>query len=71
MYAMKQADISVKGSHYGYDAEKYSDITLASNCSMSYLYLLQMIRYDAILVRQGGISILFTQIGKFIFYLVI
>ena len=38
---------------------------------MSFLYLLQMIRYDAIIVRQGGISILFTQLGKFIFYFII
>ena len=68
---MKQVDCAVKGGPNGYDAEKYSDITLSSNCSMSYLYLLQMIRYDSIIVRQGGIAILFTHIGKYIFYLVI
>ena len=37
---------------------------------MSYLYLLQLIKYDSILVRQGGISIIFTHLGKFIFYII-
>ena len=71
MFVMKQVDCAVKGGANGYDADKYSDINLSSNCSMSYLYLLQMIRYDSIIVRQGGISMLFTHIGKFVFYLVI
>ena len=68
---MKQVDCSVKGGSLGYDADKYSDINFTSNCSMSYLYLLQLIRYDSILVRQGGIGLLFTQLGKFVFYVVI
>ena len=71
MFVMKQVDCSVKGGPLGYDSEKYSDMNFSSNCSMSYLYLLQLIRYDSILVRQGGISLVFTHIGKFIFYVVI
>lgn len=68
---MKATDCSIKGSKNGYDAEKYSDITLSSKSSISYLYLTQIIRYDSVLVRQGVLNILFTQISKFIFYLVI
>ena len=37
---------------------------------MSYLYLLQLLKYDSILVRQGGISLIFTHLGKFIFYII-
>lgn len=71
MYLMKSNDCSIKGSQNGYDADKYSDITLSCKSSISYLYLTQMIRYDSLLVRQGVLSILFTQISKLVFYLVI
>ena len=71
LYLMKQTDCSVKGSSNGYDAEKYSDINLTSRCSISYLYMLQLIRYDSVLVRQGAISLLFTHVGKFVFYVVV
>jgi hypothetical protein len=58
IYLMKQVGCSVKGSEKGYDAEKFSDINLTSQCSVSYLYLLQLIKYDSVLIRQGVLSIL-------------
>ena len=67
----KQVNCSVKGGPSSYDGDKYSDISLASRCSISYLYLLQMIKYDSVLIRQALISILFTQIGKFVLYFVV
>lgn len=70
MYLMKQVGCSVNGSDKGYDALKYSDINLTSQCSVSYLYLLQLIKYDSVVIRQGVLSILLTQIGKFVLYLV-
>lgn len=68
---MKQANFSVKGSQHGYDAEKYSDITLTSQCSISYLSILQLIKYDSVAVRQGILSLLLTQIGKYVLYLIV
>ena len=67
MHITKKMGCSVNGGNTGYDLSKYTDIEFSSNCSVSYLYLLQLIRYDSILVRSGLISILMTQIGKYIF----
>ena len=71
MHITKKMGCSVNGGNTGYDLSKYTDIEFSSNCSVSYLYLLQLIRYDSILVRSGLISILMTQIGKYIFYMII
>jgi hypothetical protein len=71
MYLMKQTSFSVKGGEKGYDAAKYSDINLTSKCSISYLYLLQLIKYDSVIIRRGALNILMTQIGKSVLYLVI
>lgn len=71
MFLMKEADCSVKGSRLGYDSGKYSDISFTSKSSISYLYLTQLIRYDSLMIRQGALSIIFTQISKFMFYLVV
>lgn len=71
MYLMKQTGFSAKGGDQGYDVSKYSDINLSSRCSISYLYLLQLIKYDSVVIRQGVLSILATQIGKYTLYLVI
>ena len=70
-FLAKKTNIAVKGASTGYDAQKYSDIVLTSNCSISYLYLLQLIKYDSVLVRTALISLIFTQIGKFVFYIII
>jgi hypothetical protein len=53
------------------DIHKYSDINFTSRSSISFLYLLQLIRYDSQVLRQGLLSILLTQIGKYTFYFVI
>lgn len=71
MYLSKQAQFSVAGNSRGYDCDKYSDINLTSRSSVSYLYLLQLIRYDSIVVRQAILSLLLTQIGKYTLYFVI
>jgi hypothetical protein len=71
MYLMKESNCAVKGGSHGYDAEKYSDINLSSRASVSYFYLLQLIRYDSVVVQQGLLSIFFTQTSKFVFYFVI
>jgi hypothetical protein len=68
---MKECDCAVKGSKLGYDSSKYSDITLSSRSSISFFYLTQLIKYDAIVVKQGLLSLFLTQIAKFIFYLTI
>lgn len=71
MYLMKECDCAVKGSRLGYDSHKYSDISLSSRSSISFFYLTQLIRYDAIVVKQGLLSLFFTQTAKIIFYLAI
>ena len=72
MYLMKQSAFGVKGnSGSGYDTDKYSDINLTSKSSVSYLYLLQLLKYDSVIVRQGLLSILFTQFGKYLLYFVV
>lgn len=71
MYLSKQTQFSVAGNSRGYDCQKYSDFNLTSRSSVSYLYLLQLIKYDSVVVRQAILSILLTQIGKFAFYFAI
>lgn len=71
MYLMKQADVAVKGGKKGYDAHKYSDISLSSQSTVSFLYLTQLINYDAALVKSALISIFMTQVAKFVFYFII
>jgi hypothetical protein len=61
----------VKGSKLGYDANKYSDITLSSRSSISFFYITQLIKYDGVVVKQGLLSLFFTQIAKLVFYLII
>lgn len=71
MYLMKECDCAVKGSKLGYDSNKYSDITLSSRSSISFFYLTQLIKYDAVVIKQGLLSLFFTQSTKFVFYFVI
>ena len=72
MFLMKEADIAVKGNtHKGYDCDKFSDINLTSKSSVSFLYLAQMIKYDAQVVRQALLCLLLTQIDKYIFYVTV
>lgn len=71
MYLSKQAQCSVAGSSKGFDTDKYSDINFTSRSSISFLYLLQIIKYDSEVLRQGLLSILLSQIGKYTFYFVI
>lgn len=68
---MKECDCAVKGSRLGYDSHKYSDISLSSRSSVSFFYITQLIRYDAVVIKQGLLSLFFTQAAKFTFYLVI
>lgn len=68
---MKECDCAVKGSRLGYDSNKYSDINLSSRSSVSFFYLTQLIRYDAVVIKQGLLSLFFTQVTKIVFYLVI
>lgn len=71
MYLSKQTQCSVAGNSKGFDIDKYSDIDFTSRSSISFLYLLQLIKYDCQVLRQGLLSILLTQIGKYTFYFVI
>jgi len=47
MYLSKQTHCSVAGSSKGFDIDKYSDINFTSRSSISFLYLLQLIKYDS------------------------
>ena len=68
MYLSKQAQFSIAGNSQGYDCEKYSDVNLSCRSSISYLYLLQLIKYDSTVVRQAALSWLLTQLGKYALY---
>lgn len=68
---MKSTDYTVTGYKHGYDIDKYSDASLSSRSSISFLYLTQLICYDSMVIKQGLYNILFTQVSKFIFYLII
>lgn len=71
MFLMKEADVAVRGGNAGYDNHKYADITLSTRASLSYLYLLQMIKYDAQVARQALLCLFFTQLQKYTFYVVL
>ena len=71
MFLMKEADVTVRGGKAGYDNHKYSDITLSTRASLSYLYLLQMIKYDSQVARQAILCMLLTQLQKYTFYVVL
>ena len=62
MFLMKEVDVAVKGAPHGYDSPKYAYILLSSKSSLSYLYLLQMIKYDGQVNRQVLLCLLFTHI---------